>query len=79
MKKYFSILMLAAGVFAFSACESDESEGLTYVENYPIITLGGDDVISLALGDVYEDSYSCTFEGADYTSKVEVYITDRRG
>lgn len=79
MKKYFSILMLAAGVIGFSACESDETEGLTYVENYPVITLEGEDVISLALGDVYEDGYSCTFEGADYTSNVEVFITDMLG
>ncbi len=79
MKKYISVLSLAAGLLAFSACESEDTKGLTYVENYPIITLVGDDVVSLALGDVYEDAFTCTFEGADYSKNVEVIITDMLG
>lgn len=78
MKKYFSIL-LAGAALAFTACESNDTEGLTSIEYYPTFTLEGGNVVYLSLGESYTDNFTCTYMGEDYSSNARVIITDMVG
>lgn len=72
MKKYISMLMLAAGLVSFSACESDETEGLTRITYYPVLTLVGDDVV-VPVGTSYtEQGCIATLNGEDVSDKVVI-------
>lgn len=74
--------MLALFVSLFVAsCSSDETEGITNVENYPIITdangaLIQGSTVQIALGEAYDYTFSATCAGKDVTSEIEVEILD---
>ncbi|MBR0037882.1 MAG: DUF5011 domain-containing protein [Bacteroidales bacterium] len=73
MKKYFSkLLMLAVIAVAFTACESDDTEGLTRTTYYATINLTGGQVV-VNLGSSYsEPGYTAILNGQDVTDRVEV-------
>lgn len=73
MKKIISkILMLAVTAVAISACESDDTEGLTRTTYYPTISLTGELVV-VNLGSSYtEPGYTAILNGQDVSSMVEV-------
>lgn len=75
------MLTLFVSLFMASCCDSDETEGITYVENYPVIidangALIQGSTVQLALGDTYDYTFSATCAGKDVTSEIEVEILD---
>lgn len=80
MKRNY-ILLLTVLSLVFVACEKDkDSEGLTFVENYPVITDSKGkklETILLTLGSVYTPDYKATLGGNDITSQVAVKILDK--
>ena len=81
MKKYiYQILFSALCFVVLASCDKDkDSEGLTYVENFPVITDADGNklaTVNLALGESFTPSYSATMGGQDITSKVSVSILD---
>ena len=80
MKRNY-ILLLTVLSLIFASCEKDkDSEGLTYVENYPVITdTQGKklETLLLTLGSVYTPDYKATLSGNDITSQVAVKILDK--
>ncbi len=80
MKRNY-ILLLTVLSLVFVACEKDkDSEGLTYVENYPVITDSKGkklETLLLTLGSVYTPDYKATLSGNDITSQVAVKILDK--
>lgn len=80
MKRNY-ILLLTVLSLVFVACEKDkDSEGLTYVENYPVITDSKGkklETLLLTLGSVYTPDYKATLSGNDITSQVAVKIKDK--
>ena len=81
MKKYiFQILFSALCVVALASCDKDkDSEGLTYVENFPVITnTEGNkfETINLKLGETFTPTCKASLNGNDITSKVKISILD---
>lgn len=81
MKKYInSILFSALCILALAACNKDkDSEGLTYVENFPVITdAEGNkfETVNLKLGESFTPACKATLGGSDITSKVNISILD---
>lgn len=72
MKKYFSIVMLASVLFGFTACESDDTEGLTRITYYPTLTVVGGDVIVPVGGTYTEQGCTAILNGTDITDQVEI-------
>lgn len=72
MKKILTMMMLAVVMLGLSSC-TKESEGLTSITYFPIITLEGDDYIVVAKGSQFTDpGFNATLNGEDVTSQVEV-------
>lgn len=68
--KYLAIGALVA--LSLTSCDKD-TEGKTDVLNYPVITLEGDNVVLMSVGDTFEDpGYSASLGTEDYTSNVVV-------
>ncbi len=64
--------MLAVIAVAFTACESDDTEGLTRTTYYATINLtGGQTIVNLG-GSYDEPGYSAILNGLDVTDRVEV-------
>ena len=71
MKNIKYLAMVALVALSLSSCDKD-TEGLTDITYYPVITLNGGDVI-LKLGENYVDpGYSADLNGEDVTSQVVV-------
>jgi len=67
--KYLALGLLAA-VALTTSCSKD-SEGKTWVEEYPKIMLNGDAFTISPIGETYNDAgCTCTYDNADYTSHV---------
>jgi hypothetical protein len=82
MKKYiFQILFSALCFVVLASCDKDkDSEGLTYVENYPIITdVDGNKLatVNLALGESFTPKCKATLNGSDITSQVSISILNK--
>jgi len=72
MKKVILSAVLAIVAFALGSCEK-ESEGLTRITYYPVLTLEGDQTIYLDKGTPYvEPGYSANLNGEDVTDQVIV-------
>lgn len=68
--KYLAIGALVA--LSLTSCNKD-TEGLTDILYYPVITLDGDDIVLLNVGDKYEEpGYSAALGDEDYTANVKV-------
>jgi hypothetical protein len=68
--KYLAIGALVA--LSLTSCNKD-TEGLTDILYYPVITLEGDDIVLLSVGDKYEEpGYSAALGDEDYTANVKV-------
>jgi hypothetical protein len=68
--KYLAIGALVA--LSLTSCDKD-TEGLTDVLYYPVITVEGPQTVLLTLGDTYEDpGYTASLGDEDYTSNVQV-------
>lgn len=68
--KYLVIGALVA--LSLTSCDKD-TEGLTDILYYPVITLEGDNTVLLTVGDTYVDpGYKAELNGEDYTSNVQV-------
>lgn len=82
MKKNIIISMLTVFASLFVAsCTSDETEGLTFVENYPVIvdangSLIQGSTVQLALGETYDYTFSAKCGDADVTKDIKVNIYD---
>jgi len=62
MKKYLYImLILFTGLI--TSCEQDTTEGVSSVTNYPVITLNGDKVVFVEVGETYDDQGAKSTEG----------------
>ena len=79
MKKLF-IIPLAA--MLLTAC-SKETENVSYVTNYAVFDLAGDDVVRVTIGDDYvEPGVKATENGEDVSSKIKVtsdFVKDEFG
>lgn len=72
MKKYISILAIALAAVSFTSCDKD-SEGLTRVTYYPVITLEGPTQDQAVAGVPYTDpGYKAMLNGEDVSSEVEI-------
>lgn len=72
MKKYISLLFVAALTMILVSCEKKLSEGVTRITYYPTITLT-DGAVILPIGGTYnEPGYAAEMNGEDVTSKVTV-------
>lgn len=74
------MLALFASLFVAS-CTSNDTEGITHVENYPLIVdangaLIQGSTVQVALGDDYDYTFSATCAGKDITAEIEVVIVD---
>ena len=68
--KYLAIGALIA--LSLASCEKD-TEGVTDILDYPVITLAGDQTGLLTVGDKFEDpGYTAVLGEEDYTGNVEV-------
>lgn len=68
--KYLAIGALVA--LSLTSCDKD-TEGLTDVLYYPVITLDGDNTVLMTVGDTYVDpGYKAELNGEDYTGNVKV-------
>lgn len=77
MKKYLYSLALAATLFAFTSCDGEQEE--PHIQWYPVVTLDGDDVYYLELGQEWTlPGFTAvnTLTGEDATELVDVYIYD---
>jgi hypothetical protein len=74
MKKNILYTMTVALVAAFALTSCDkETEGLSSVVDYPILTIQGDEFLISPIGETYNDpGCTATFQGEDYTSKIVV-------
>ena len=77
-KNIFIIALMAVLGLALASCSKD-TEGKTFVENYPIFTdATGTEVnnttVMLALGEEYDYEYKATLAGKDVTAETEVAI-----
>jgi len=82
MKKYiFQILCSALCFVMLASCDKDkDSEGLTYVENFPVITDADGNKFAtqnIALGENFTPQYKAVLGDKDVTSTVEVSILDK--
>lgn len=82
MKKYvFQILFSALCFVVLASCDKDkDSEGLTYVENFPVITdVDGNKfaTVNLSLGESFTPQCKATLGGIDITSKVKISIMNK--
>lgn len=72
MKKIIFSIMMALPVLFLGSCEK-ESEGLTRITYYPVLTLDGDETVIVNKGGSYvEPGYSASLNGEDVTSQVQV-------
>lgn len=70
-KKIFNIFMLVAATVALASCSDDDSEGKTYIVDYPKLEIQGDVFYILPIGQpYYDDGCTATFQGEDYTSHI---------
>jgi hypothetical protein len=70
--RILSMIMLLMAVFSLSSCDKD-TEGLTRVTVYPIITLEGGETVTVQKGTAYvEPGYTSTMNGEDVSSGVTV-------
>jgi hypothetical protein len=81
MKKHIiPIFFSALCLLALVSCDKDkESEGLTYVENFPVITdAEGNkfETVNLKLGESFTPACKATLGGSDITSKVNISIVN---
>lgn len=82
MKKNIIFSMVALLVsFFVTSCTTDETEGITHVENYPVIVdangaLMQGSTVQLAIGDAYDYTFSATCGSQDVTSQIKVSILD---
>ncbi|MBQ9532559.1 MAG: DUF5012 domain-containing protein [Prevotella sp.] len=71
-KNIFYSLLLALAVITLGSCDKD-TEGLSSVIDYPILTIEGDEFLISPIGEAYVDpGCTATFQGADYTSNIVV-------
>ena len=82
MKKHIiPIIFSALCVLALASCDKDkDSEGLTYVENFPVITdADGNkfETLNIALGENFTPQYKAMLGDKDVTSTVQVSILDK--
>ncbi|MFD0989894.1 BT_2262 family domain-containing protein [Mariniflexile jejuense] len=61
MKNLSIFLLVLLGVF--TSCTIDNTDGVSSITNYPIITLNGPDVLFLNQGDTYTDAGAVSTEG----------------
>lgn len=72
MKKIIFSMIMALPVLLLGSCEK-ESEGLTRITYYPILTLEGDETVIVNKGGSYvEPGYSASLNGEDVSSQVVV-------
>ena len=72
MKKIIFSIMMTLPVLFLGSCEK-ESEGLTRITYYPVLTLDGDETVIVNIGGSYvEPGYSASLNGEDVTSQVKV-------
>lgn len=72
MKKYISIILASALAFILAGCVK-ESAGVTRITYYPTLTLEGDEVVLLNIGETYtEPGFSAVMNGEDVTAQVTV-------
>ena len=75
MKKniLFSMMMVALAAFTLTSCGDKESEGLSSVVDYPILTIMGDEFTISPIGEPYKDAgCKATYQGEDYSSHIVV-------
>ena len=72
MKKYISIIIVAALATILVSCEK-QSAGVTRITYYPTLTLQGDNPAKMAKGGTFTDpGYNAEMNGEDVTSQVTV-------
>lgn len=75
MKQYISIFALALAAVGFTSCEKD-TEGLTGITVYPVLTMEGPSKDLVIAGQPYQDpGCVATLDGEDVSDEIQV-ITD---
>lgn len=75
MKQYISIIALALASVGFTSCDKD-TEGLTGITIYPVITLEGPEQDLITAGQPYQDpGCIATLDGEDVSNEIQI-ITD---
>jgi hypothetical protein len=89
MKKILSACSIAALALAMVACKKDETDNLSRIKNYPSITLNGDALIVINMGETFTDPGATATLGNDPlqpivnnpvdTSQPGLYVIEYKG
>ena len=74
MKKIFAYsIMFALAAFGLTSCGDKDSEGLTSVTSYAVLTMNGDAVVTISKGESFDDP-GCTavMGGEDVSEQIQV-------
>lgn len=72
-KSIFFAMALMISSLAFTSCEDDSTDGVTFITYYPELTLEGDATMYVDKGSTYtEPGYTATLNGEDVTDQVVV-------
>lgn len=73
MKKIFSMLAVATMAWGFTACETNNTEGLTRITYYPVFDILGENPKVVNIGEPYEDAgCAAKMAGEDVSADIKV-------